>query len=181
MRKSVSVLTAAVLLSACASIPFSTMWKLRSFNGEDLKTLNPVDIRVVVKLPEKLQFEPDKTTLDVALTPKDVRQTVLEEHASLILLNQGRSVPADVQMAKQGEIWYLMKLNPDGVKSFLDFQQQLAPDIKQHYKSFTISTHLNFGNTNKNELKNLKLTVWLRMKKDEDYFPLLENAALPFK
>jgi len=170
-----------IMLFACASIPFSTMWKLASFNSEDLKTLNPADIRVVVKLPEKLQFKPDKTTLDVTLTPKDARQKVLEEHASLMLVTQGRSVPANIPAAEQSEILYLMKLNPELVKSFRDFQEQLSPDMKLHYKSLAISVHISFGNANTSDLKNLKVTVWLRMKRDEDYFLLLENAALPIK
>lgn len=181
VKRAFVLATVLFLVSACASIPFSTMWKLRSFNGKDLKTLNPADVRVVMKLPEKLQYEPDKTTLDVTLVPKDKQQQVLKEHASLMLVDQGRTVPADVPAAKPGDVWYLMKLNPAGVESFQDFQQRLLPDMKQHYKTLTMSVHFGFGKADMRNLKGLKVSVWLRMKKDEDYFPLLENAVFPSK
>jgi hypothetical protein len=170
------ILTA--LLSACASIPLSTMWKLRSFDGKDLQALNPTDIRVVVKLPKKLQFKPDQTTLDITVVPKDPNQETLHEHASLTLLNQGRFVPADVPVANPGDVLYLMKLNPDGVRSFEDFQQKLNPDVGHYYKSSAFNVHVNFADSNQSDFAGSTLSVWLRMKRDDDYFPLLENASL---
>jgi len=169
------------LFSACASIPFSTLWKLRSFNGNDLKTLKPEDIRIVVKLPDRIKLEPDKTTLNVTLTPKDKNQTVIHETGGLMLLSQGRSVPADVPAAHQGETWYLMKLNQESISSFKQFQQQLEPDMKQHYKSLSFRVDVKLSKDSLIEAQRLRITIWLRMTKEQGYFELLDNAPLTFK
>ncbi len=57
------VLAVTVRLCACASIPFSTMWKMRSFSRKDLKTLEPGEICIIAGLTDWIKMEPDKTTL----------------------------------------------------------------------------------------------------------------------
>jgi hypothetical protein len=171
----------ATMLSACASIPLTTMWKLRSFSAQDLKALNPADIRVVVKAPEQLRFEPNQTTLDVNLTPRETQEKILHEHANLVLLKQGRFVPADVPVAQSGYALYLMKLSPQGLKSFQDFQQRLDPDVEHHYESINFDAKVQFGNDSIADSNHFKLTVWLRLKQEGGYFALLDDVPLTYK
>lgn len=170
----------AMLLSACTSIPLSTMWKLRSFSGNDLKALNPADIRLVLELPDSLKFEPDKTTLDVDLTPENAGEKELRERAKLMLVKQGRFVPADVPVAEQGQNLYLMKLDADGLKTFQDFQQRLDPDVEQHYKAVNFNASIQFANDTATGDTRFKTTVWLRMKRDQGYFALLKDVPFRF-
>jgi hypothetical protein len=63
--------TLALLLMAltgCASIPLGTMWRLHSLGINDVRNLNPADIRVVVKLPKNVGFDADQSTLDMTLS-----------------------------------------------------------------------------------------------------------------
>lgn len=169
-----------LLLEACASVPLTTMWKLRSYSVQDLQTLNPADIRVAVKLPVKPKLEPNQTMLDVTLTPKDRKQEAVHEHAQLMLLDQGRFVPANVPVARNGEIWYLMKLDPAGLKSFQDFQQRLGPDAEARYDSFEFNATIQFADQSIPVGTQIELSVWLRLAKDDDYFALLKDAPLTF-
>lgn len=178
--RGILLITFIVLLSACASIPMSTMWKLRSFSGNDLKTLNPADIRVVVKVPDVLKFEPDQTNLDLTLTPEDTKQKVLHEQGKLVLVKQGRFVPADVPVAEPGETLYLMKLDPGGLESFRAFQQRLDPDVEQHYKAANFSANIRFANEAAVNNAGFQITVWLRLQRDQGYFALLKDAPLKF-
>jgi hypothetical protein len=176
----IALIILMTLLEACASMPLATMWKLHSYSIKDLQTLNPADIRVAVKLPGNLEFEPNQTMLDVTLTPKDSKQEIIHEHAQLMLLNQGRFVPADVPVAGAGETWYLMKLDPAGLKSFQDFQQRLGPDVETRYDSFSFNAKIQLGNEKIPVGTHFELSVWLRLAKDEDYFALLKDAPVTF-
>lgn len=173
-----SLVVLMILLEACASIPLTTMWKLHSYGVKDLESLNPADIRVAVKLPGSLKFEPNQTMLDVTLTPKDPKQEIIHEHARLMLLNQGRFVPADVPVADAGETWYLMKLDPAGLKSFQDFQRRLGPDAEDRYDSLSFDAKIQFDKGTFRTGAHFSLSVWLRLKRDDDYFALLKDTPL---
>lgn len=169
-------------LTGCASIPLGTMWRLHSFDISDLRNLDPADIRVVVKLPEDVGFDAEKSTFDVMITPKTKGTAPVKKHATLKLLAKGRYVPAHVPVAEKGDIWYLTELSPDGQRAFRDLQLKLAGhDVEKRYDTARINVSVTFGSSadaTAKIMKGLKLTVWLHLNRDDDYFPLLEDLAL---
>jgi hypothetical protein len=166
-------------LTGCASIPLGTMWRLHSLDISDLGNLNPADIRVVIKLPENLQFVPEKATLVSTLTPRAAGAKPLVERAPLVLLKKGRYVPAHVPVAQAGYVWYLTALSAEGQTAFRELQQELiAGDFKQRFKGWEMSVKIPFPGANKQQLEHARWSVWLHLNPDDDYFPLFKNAAL---
>ena len=181
MVRPLALVLVTVLLSGCSSIPLLTMWKLHSFGPQEVKALDPATIRVAIKLPTKLEFEPEKTTLDIELKPKDMQVQPLHERANLVLLSKGAEISAGVPAAEPGYIWYLLKLSLGGISSFKDFQHRLTPDIKQRYKSITLNVNWSTPNFDAFRSTAYLLTVWLRLQKNKGYFPLFENARVMAK
>jgi hypothetical protein len=144
-----------------------------------VRNLNPADIRVVVKLPKNVGFDADQSTLDMTLTPRGKDTVPVKEHATLKLLAKGRYVPAHVPVAEKGDLWYLTELSADGQRAFRDLQLKLAgDDVKQRYKHLSLNVSISLPGTNEKILSTTRLTVWLHLNQDDDYFPLFEDLKL---
>ena len=69
------LLSALLLLSGCASIPFSTMTKFSQFDETTLTTLDPCQMQVKVSVSQDFSLKPDSTLLQLSVQPTNVNRS----------------------------------------------------------------------------------------------------------
>jgi hypothetical protein len=126
MIKRSLALVLVVTITGCASVPLSTMWRLRNFTPQDVAILDPEDIGVAVQLPDELTLDEDRVTFNIQLFRKadDDRELALEERADLETVEVGQRVITPVPAARDGRHWHVLKLSEEALASFRRFQMQ---------------------------------------------------------
>ena len=60
-----SLLALALLAGGCTSVPVATMWRLRSFNAEQLFALDPAHLRAAARVDSRATMKNVTISLDV--------------------------------------------------------------------------------------------------------------------
>lgn len=74
--KRLAAAIAAFTLSACTSVPLSTMWQMR--NADPL-SMDPADVRVAARLPEQYDIAPGQATMTLSVERETTKERVAEE------------------------------------------------------------------------------------------------------
>ena len=174
MKRRLVLLFACLLLSSCASIPLSTLWKLRGFDEQALMQLEPADLRVALSLQPAVGVRPDSVKLVLALERADGAP----ENYAFALEPAAGAGPAD--RARRYSLW---QLDDAGRRALAAVQKQLRQADAggtQAYEgaSFTV----NF----KPELPeprpgSLGVTIQLLLDPAEGWFTLLDEAELEIR
>ncbi len=72
-----SLLALALLAGGCTSVPLSTMWRLRSFNAEQLFALDPAHLRAAARVDSRATMKNVTISLDVDPPDGSARRTYL--------------------------------------------------------------------------------------------------------
>lgn len=72
-----SLLALALLAGGCTSVPLSTMWRLRSFNAEQLFALDPAHLRAAARVDSRATMKNVTISLDVEPPDGSARRTYL--------------------------------------------------------------------------------------------------------
>lgn len=164
---------ACLLLAGCASIPLSTLWKMRSFDPADLATVEPRDVRMAERIePASMRTDPKRSHLELRLTPRG--QTAEEVYAFGLRetrVYDSRLVPAaDPQ-------WQVFALDDDGIATWRRLRPKLL-DIKRRYSKAV------FGFTTKTldapppGVDEMIYSVRLQLGLDQAPLVLLDRAPL---
>lgn len=168
------LLVAAVSVVGCASVPLSTMWRLRSFGPEQLANIDPGTLRVAVLLePEGLRLDVDKTRLALRLVP----HVGEEQRHEWQLQVASAALPGLVPHAGSG--WQLLRLTPEATRSV----ESLKPLLEQGEETFAGGEFsVSFGMADPERISGLEelfLTVRLSLAADQEPFTLLDRAEIP--
>lgn len=163
---------ALLLLAGCASIPLSTLWKLRGFDGDDLVTMEPADLRAALWLQPQVPVAPESVRLSLSLDRADGAP---ERHDFGLEPARG---PGPVEPGKTYRPW---QLDADGRRALAAVQRQLraardAGGAAYEGASFQVSFKPAFGETPPDKLL---VSVQLLLDPAQGWFLLLDEAELP--
>lgn len=165
-----------LLLTACASVPISTMWKMRDFGPADIAALDPETLRVATLLdPVRLRVDPAKATLLMTLVPRaggadEVYTMQLRE----ALVGNDDLVPRDAIG------WQILRLTPESAAMMREALPRVTRDMKADYTRFSFKVA--FGLTDSDTLAGedeMRVTVRLALAADQEAFTLLDRATIP--
>ncbi len=120
-------ISATLVISACAGVPFSTLWHYRNFGPKDFLKTEPSALRVAIQLDDGVSLGRKPPELKAIMQYKgEAEQTFL---MPLKVLEQGPWVDAGTGGAEKGKHWYLLALSDEGVKNYRRLQAELAINI----------------------------------------------------
>lgn len=165
-----------LLLGACASIPLSTMWRMRNFGAAELAAIDPAALRVATRMePAQLRLDPAKAQLVLALTPRaggpdEVHAMQLREAS----VANGDLVPGDPAD------WQVFRLAEHSAAMLREAVPRFTRDMDADYTGATFS--VKFGFTDAGALAGrdaLRATVRLALAADQQAFTLLDRVSIP--
>ena len=118
-----SLLAVALLAGGCSSVPLSTMWRLRSFNAEQLFALDPVHLRAAARVDSRATMKNVTITLEVDPPDGAARRTYL------IPLEQ----PVDdarLERPPANRRWFAFALSKPGLAEFQRIRREYAAAAK---------------------------------------------------
>lgn len=160
-----------LLLAGCASIPLSTLWKLRGFDGNDLIAMEPADLRAALWLQPQVPVAPDSVRLSLSLERADGGR---DEHAFGLEPARG---PGPVEPGKTYRPW---QLDADGRRALAAVQRQLraardAGGAAYEGATFQVNFKPEFGDARPD---TLRVSVQLLLDPAQGWFLLLDEAEL---
>ncbi len=165
---------AFLLITACASIPLSTLWRMRNFDAADLAVVQPRDVRLAGLVdPAPLRFEPTRSHLELQLTPRaeglpaeTFRFGLRETQVYDPRLNPGNTAR-----------WQVFALDDAALKTWARLKPKLL-DIKQRYRAakFMYSFHTNDPPA---DVDTMIVSAKLQLGVDQAPLVLLDRARSP--
>lgn len=168
------LLVSLVLLAGCASIPLSTLWKLRGFDEQALMQLEPAELRVALSLQPAVGVRPDSVKLELALE----REDGAPESYAFALEPAAGAGPLD-----RDRRYGLWQLDDAGRRALTAVQTRLRRAEAEGSKAYEgASFTVNF----RPELPeprpaSLAVTVQLLLDPAEGWFVLLDDAELEIR
>ncbi len=174
------LLSALLLLSGCASIPFSTMTKFRQFDETTLTTLNPYQMQVKVSVSQDFSLKPDSTLLQLSVQPTNVNRST-EASFGLELLSKTTEKRSRGLFSEDVEVTtYQFKIDPVGIDALKKIQNQFKTVGLTGDFSFSVETK--FDNKDQAEVKN-EMWLWIdiQLSEQQGFMPLFDAAKMEIK
>ncbi|WDE00104.1 hypothetical protein [Thalassomonas actiniarum] len=162
----------SVLVGGCSSIPLSTMVQFSTFDESDFLEIDPNHIRAKVQLEQGFALSTDKSKLEIGIE-------TLNGYSNYLFPLQELAVkmiePKNTFFfTPEPVIEYQLTLTPQAVAAFLALQQEIKAKKPESY-SLSVGTHL--GERPENA-ESVTMSVLLKLGENNDYFTLVDNAAL---
>ncbi|WP_286235620.1 hypothetical protein [Thalassotalea sediminis] len=168
-------LTLMLFLAGCASVPLGTMLKFSSFDKKDFIALEPhaIKAKLIVDEPVKIDIEKVDLTLDA-----ETQQQRRSYNFPLSLIEQV-TVPANAGWlySNAAKTEYTFKLSTESTLNFKDLQGTLT--THEGWK-FSFSINSGFEQVPV-EVDAINFSMLLKLRKNENYTAILENATLDIK
>jgi hypothetical protein len=176
----VVLLSALLLFSGCASIPFSTMATFSQFDENTLTTLDPNQMLVKVSVGHDFNLQPDSTKLQLSAQPSNVNRST-EAAFGLELLSQVTEKRATGLFSADMEVTtYQFKIDKTGIEALKKLQAQFKTTGLSGDMSFSVET--DFDAKDKTEIKDdIWLWIDIQLSEQQGYIPLFDAAKMPVK
>ena len=172
MKRTIFIVAACLLLSACASIPLGTLWKLRGFDENTLVQLEPSDLRTALSLVPAVDVQPESVKLSLELSRDNAGP---ESHAFGLEPATG---PGPVDRERRYSLW---QLDDAGLKALSGVQRQLRAAQAGEAQAYSGAT---FSVTFRPDFQGdppeaLRVSVQLLLAPEDGWLLLLDEAELP--
>jgi hypothetical protein len=167
--KSLTVLTAALLLGACTSVPVSTMWKMARFDRAELLAIDPAQLRAAALVDTRATMK--DVTITAKLTPAGGAPT---EYA--IALTAPVERDARLPGAPAGRRWEIFGLTPAGQRDFLRLRESALQAPKG--SELAISVSAREGTVPPDLAKGFPLRLDLLLDAQEGWFTVLKDSKI---
>ena len=165
-------------MSACTSIPISTLWALRNIQ---LDTLDASQLRAALRLPADVQLKPASLRLEieVRLTPPNGGDpVVLKENLRLERLTQALDLAPLLDEEKRGTTLSAYQVAPSELIKLAQLRQKVAATPRVAGKSL-LSLGLHFEGCRPGAAgRPLVFSSYLRPHRGSEYLPVLKDANL---
>jgi hypothetical protein len=170
MKKYFWLISIALLLNACVSMSMKTLYKLAT---TDPMTVDPVQLRAAVRMPEWLLPKPDSVKLD--LTSTLVGDKPLTEHFILESLPAAMESRALQSEYKPGYGLYAYRISPRDIPRFLQFRNDVKARKAKSSNAAKGAISVSAEACRKSVLPDgaLLISTYLRFETDMDYLPLV--------
>jgi len=177
MKISAVALAALVFsaLSACTSMPLSTMWQMR--NADPL-SMDPADVRVAARLPEHYNIAPGQATMSLSVERQKTRERVAEEFtlAQTDIIDSPRLAKEE----KEGYRILTFSVAEKDRARFRQFQNTAkrwkteTPDDARGQMSLTVQPCLQEGKP----LGEVRVSSYIQMESGADFMVLTKDLDL---
>jgi hypothetical protein len=162
-----------LLITACAGIPLSTMWRFHSFGPADFAALDPTVIRVAMQTLKSIHPDPAHSHVTVAVQSKGKKTDHYK--FSLKLLKRGKRI-ASLASADPGETWSLFALTPAGIKQFRRLQHNMRR-IDNSHDSVSIYVKVPGAKTDPKPPPSVPIKLMLKLKAKEHFITLFDGTV----
>lgn len=170
-RRAVLAAMPMLAVTACTSIPLSTMWKLRSFSIDDFFALDPAQLRAAVRTDARASY--DAVDINIAVAPKGGETT---KH--MIRLQQPAGGDTRLEPAPPGRRWYVFALGTEGVKVFDAVRNEVAAVRKIPGSSLTIGVSAREATVPPDIAKALPMRLDLLLDPKEGWFTMFSETRI---
>lgn len=175
MKKLILTALLTISLSACASIPLTTLPKLAGLNFE---TIDMSKIELAVRLQDNIGIQEGTAKLAFSLeNPKFEHLMVLDEP------NRALS-PYLMRKEKPGYKIYRFEISPEQYELAEIFRKNVL-DAKKNTRgktSMTLNATVGFCQLEKGIVpETIKMTFFLKTAKDRDFYTLVKEQDITFK
>jgi len=176
----VAALAAGLLMTGCATVPLSSIPKLRGLNPE---TVDMSKLEMAVRLPAGVGIGEKGAYLTMKMDSPHAGETIAE------VINFKTPDPELTdylsRQAKAGQAIYRFKLTGDKLAAAESFRRK-ALDLRArsegHKSEYTYLAYADYCSTNKaDSLSELDLTFYIRTRPDKSFFKLFKEQNLVFK
>jgi hypothetical protein len=169
-RRGLLAAAGALSLAGCMSIPVSTLWRLRSFDIDDLLALNPADLRAAVLSDPRVRFAYVDLNITLQLKAQAEERTVIRLDA----LQKG---DARLERAADNRRWTIFALDAAGIAAFDRLRQGLARARGQSGGSLTLGVSTKEAEVPPDLATRLPLRLDLLLDSKEGWFTLLRETT----
>lgn len=165
------------MLTACSSVPLSTMLKLSSFNEQSVLSINPDNIRAKITVNNFIDIDLENTKLGLAVESSQGNLALQFPLEKLTLT--GNSATESFFSSTPASQTYLLQLSPVAVADFKKLQKQLRTSQENSF-GFSVGAKLKKKENLTDEQKDQKLFMTIELKLDaaEEFFTLIDNAEI---
>ncbi len=157
-----------IMLAGCASIPLGTLWKMRSFDADDLARIDAREIRLAGRIdPAPQRVDPSRTHLELSLVPRV--EGAPDEHYAFSLRVSDDYEPALIPEPDPQHRWVVLELDDAGLAAWQRLQPKLV-NVKKNYRGASFS--FEFKATDEGSEKFDAIWVSARLELDPQQGPL---------
>ncbi len=165
------------VISACSSIPLTTLLKFSSYDEQELLKLKPKQIRAKLTVNSFLNIDLVNTKLGVTIKSNN-GDLALEFPLKQMSLSQ---TPAKISFfsSTPASQTYLLKLSDKAIADFIALQQQLTLSEKNTFGlSVAAKLERNENLSPEQKAQRLFMTIELKLSEQQDFFTLIDNAEI---
>lgn len=163
-----------ICVTACTSVPLSTMWKLRSMSPLETRA---EDLSVAIRSPKAINLNSAKTGLEFGYQWSEAENDRLVEYFELSLVPT-RLLPESISKnLTQGEQAHILKLDERDHARFYQAQQKIKK-LKEKYPDGNGWFNVGLSQFCLKELsteQELLVNIYLQTEKFSDYMLLIRN------
>ncbi len=177
MKRIVIFLVVGLIFGGCSAVPLRTMWRMRNFSAQNVASIDPNELRARIILPVDMSLKPDGCNIVIGLTDDKGHSDSYKFPLEIIEreeITQGVFWKKSVTMST-------LRLSRQAVNDFVRFQKGLQTKERKHGKA---SVNVSFDFDRSEPLKEgetpkpFELSILLKLKADEDYFALIDEAKI---
>lgn len=160
-------------LSACASVPLSTMARMATFDERDFAALNADEVRVKITVPEEFGIDAKRSRLDVEVTLSDrlhVGAFELEEEH-----NEPRTISGGIFSKPTEGTAFVLRLSEPSRQKFRDLQRLVRLGQTDNIK-LNVAAVLSAAPA---EATGVTFWVDVLLSQRQGYFALLNAVTMP--
>jgi hypothetical protein len=166
---------ALALLSACAAIPLSTMWKIRDFTMDEFFAKNPRELRVAVLTDDRLKRPPGDPKIEFRVEGKSSKPIC--QAFALVPVDPSAAGEAPLERLPPHRRWYAFALSKEGLDAFFRARRELAGVAKPAQFSLNVSVgDLDYPE----DVKSAPFRIDLALDRRDGYFTLVKETTMAF-
>lgn len=171
MRKTVTLILLSLLLTACSSIPLTSLYKLSKL---DIKTINPKVVKVALQLPDYLKLGP--VSLILSYTPEGAIEKPVE-----FKLTRTMRLKEYKKFEKNGYYISSYELTEKDTNTLIKFRQNILSRSDTHNTKHKTKIKIKYQSLCRESIPNEKpilLSVYLKTSNQSGFFPLSEDIDI---
>jgi hypothetical protein len=150
---------------------------MRNFSAQNVASIDPNELRAKIILPIDMPLKSDGCNIVIGLTDDEGHSDSYKFNLEII---EREEITQGI-FRKKSVIMSTLRLSPQAVNDFVRFQKGIQTKEGQHGKA---SVYVSFDFDRSEPLKEgetpepFELSILLKLKADEDYFTLIDNAKI---
>lgn len=174
--KGLILVAVTLFITACTSIPLSTMYKMMNFSPLEF---DPRELVVAVKVPRGMKVRTGDLIVDFGFEAKDQKDSF--KHRFLVQVNPNYQLPPELaKEVAQGDNMTILQLSKEDALTMYNGQQAVKK-YRENSDDGAGSFGLKVESACRDEsfsINDSKLNIYVKLEKDEEFFIFTEDLEL---